>query len=104
MLDIYPVSLEVARLCGPIVTRIAEHDPDLARQLRRAVTSVPLNVAEGCGVYGGNRRLRFGTALGSVREVRAALDVAEALGYCERHSKLDASVHHVTAVLVKLVR
>ena len=40
-------------------------------------------LAEGSGNRGGNRRLRYRTALGSARETRAGLDVAEAFAYIE---------------------
>jgi len=46
--------------------------------------SVPLNLHEGAYSQGGNVRARFHNALGSAAEVRACLDVAEALGYVEQ--------------------
>lgn len=63
--------------------RVKRHDKNLAEQMRRAATSVALNLAEAQGVFGGSRRLRVETALGSAREVLAALRVADAFGYCE---------------------
>ena len=59
---------------------IAKADGNLARQLRRAATSMALNVAEGNGRKGRDRAHHFAIALGSTREVIAALDVAEAWG------------------------
>ncbi len=47
MLRIYGVILEVLRELSPVVAAIALHDKDLARQLRRASTSVALNCSEG---------------------------------------------------------
>ena len=52
MLRIYSVILEVLRGLRPVVAAIEVHDRDLARQLRRASTSVALN----CG--GGERDSR----------------------------------------------
>jgi four helix bundle protein len=83
MLRIYGVMLQVAREMKPLIGRIEGKDRDLARQMRRAVTSVVLNLGEGMGSSGGTRRERYRNALGSARETRAALDVAEALGYVE---------------------
>lgn len=81
------------------------HDRDLVRQLKRAAASVSLNIAEGLGTQGGNRELRFKTALGSAREVQACLDVAEAWGYLDPDSKAaQANVDHMIAMLFKLVR
>ena len=47
MLTIYPVTLLMARDAALAADRIGRRDPDLARQLRRAAASVPLNTAEG---------------------------------------------------------
>ncbi len=81
MLKIYPFIVETVGMLAPIVTRVSKHDPDLARQMRRAGSSIVLNTAEAVGVSGGNRRQRFQTALGSNQEIRACLDVAEAWRY-----------------------
>ena len=75
------LALQAVGLLPPILQRIERHDRDLSRQLRRAASSVVLNLAEGAGLRGGHRRERWGTALGSARECVAALQVAEALGY-----------------------
>jgi four helix bundle protein len=80
MLNIYPFILETITLLRPGVERVARADPDLGRQLRRALTSVPLNVAEGFYSQGRNRNARYFTALGSAREVLACFEVAEAMG------------------------
>lgn len=105
MLTIYKDTVAIARDAGVAARDIARHDNDLARQLRRAATSVCLNVAEGSGVQGGNRRQRYASALGSARETRACLDVAVALDYVkpldtEAWDRLDK----VIATLVKVSR
>jgi len=53
---------------------------NLARQLRRASSSVALNISGGSGSNGGTRRERYRNALGSARETGACLDVAMACG------------------------
>ena len=65
----------------PTVGSIRRHDRDLGEQLRRALSSVPLNIAEGNRSEGGHRLTRFSTAAGSCAEARAALQVAIAWGY-----------------------
>ncbi len=81
MLDIYKVALELARAVGVQGGRIAVHDKDLARQMRRSMASVVLNIAEGAGCGGGTRRQRYKDALGSAQETKAALELGEAMGY-----------------------
>jgi four helix bundle protein len=81
MLRIYSVILELVRDVGLLVRQLERRDADLARQCRRALTAVPLNVAEGMYSRGKNRPARYHTALGSLREVLACLEVAEALAY-----------------------
>jgi four helix bundle protein len=75
-LKVYLVSLDSVRLVRPLIAVVVREDPDLARQLRRALSSIPLNIAEGESALGRNQRLRFVTALGSAREARACLEVA----------------------------
>ena len=104
-LHVYTVSIELVRTLRPLIARIASKDPNLADQPRRALTSVPLNLSEGAYSLGRNERARFYTALASAAEVRACLEVAEALEYIER---LDARVHdlldRVIATLHRLSR
>src|SRR5258708_27497123 len=83
MLRIYETMMEVVGRLTPVAAEIEGHDRDLARQLRRAASSVALNVAEGSGSSGGTRRERYRNALGSARETGACLDVALACGYVE---------------------
>ena len=103
MLRIYETMIEVMRGLAPVVARIEAQDRDLARQLRRAASSVALNVSEGSGSSGGTRRERYRNALGSARETGACLDVALALGYLDG---VDAEVldalDKVRATLVKV--
>lgn len=75
-------ALTVAELARPLVEAIQRKDRDLASQVRRAVNSIALNVAEAHGAAGsGNSRLRFESALGSLYEARAGLRLALAWGY-----------------------
>jgi four helix bundle protein len=104
MLRIYEMMIDVMKGLRPVVTQIEEHDRDLARQLRRASSSVALNISEGSGSNGGTRRERYRNALGSARETGACLDVAMACGYVgEIDSTLLDRLDKVRAVLVKNV-
>ena len=104
MLNIYVVCQLLVRALMPVARTIREHNRDLANQLERALVSIPLNVAEGSGQRDGNRRQRYLTALGSAREVRAALETAISAGYVD---SVDAqaldSLDHIIATLVKVL-
>ncbi|MDC0743985.1 four helix bundle protein [Polyangium mundeleinium] len=104
MLRIYDVVLAMAGDAAGIAERIERRDSDLGRQLRRAMHSVALNVAEGAGNTAGHKRQRYQTALGSAREVLACVQVAQAMRYI---GAVDAQaldrMDHVIATLGRLV-
>jgi four helix bundle protein len=82
MLKIYPVIIEFIGSLRPLLAQIERRDRDLGRQLRRASSSVALNLAEGAYSRGELRTARYHSALGSMREVHACLEVARRLGMC----------------------
>ena len=102
MLRIYDDMLDAVRTMRPMLAAIEKRDPDLSRQLRRAASSVVLNLAEGSGSLGRVRTVRYRTALGSARETIACLRVAEAFGYV--HAMPAALVDAMNRVLGTLVR
>ena len=88
-------AIEVAELARPVVALVQRRDSDLASwffnhssasQLRRAISSIALNLAEARGNAGGNTRVRYESALGSLYEARAAVLLAVAWGYASRAS------------------
>jgi four helix bundle protein len=104
MLRIYFDAVETCRDVAVVAKAIERSDGDLARQLRRAATSVVLNIAEGSGSAGGNRRQRHHSALGSAREVVACFDAAEAMAYvgpieARTRNRLDVIMGTLTNVL-----
>src|SRR6478735_7755874 len=103
MLRIYRVLLELVRSVAPLLRQLERCDPDLARQCRRALSSAPLNVAEGSYSRKGNRKARYHTALGSLREALACFEVGAALGYLpEVDLVLRGRFDHVLGTLVRL--
>jgi four helix bundle protein len=105
MLRIYDVMIEVLRGLVPVATAIERSDKDLARQLRRASSSVALNISEASGSSGGTRKERYRNALGSARETGACLDVALACGYVVGiDAVLLDRLNRVRATLVKVAR
>ena len=104
MLRIYPVILEVLKELQPLVRRIELKDRDLGRQLRRCSSSIALNVAEGMYSRGGNRNVRYHSALASARETLACLEVASTCSYVASvNPALLAQLHRVIGTLVRLV-
>ena len=101
---VYEQSMKVVRMVAGVAEAVGRHDRDLVSQLKRAASSVPLNIAEGLGNKGGNRELRFHTALGSAREVAACVDVAVAWGYVDRNAEVVDAVNHLVRMLCNLVR
>ena len=103
MLRIYPILLELVRSIGPLIRELERRDQDLARQCRRALSSAPLNLAEGSYSRGKNRAARYHTALSSLREVLACFEVAAALGYMpDVAPELRSRFDHVLGTLVRL--
>lgn len=78
----------------------------LTSQLRRASTSIPTNIAEGCGKYS---QLDFANylqiALGSSNEVEYLILLSHELGYLndDSYKTLDIQVNEVKAMLISLV-
>jgi len=104
MFRVYEEVLQVVRDMRGVLVDIERKDADLARQMRRAAASVALNIAEANGSRGGNRRVRFTTALGSMRETLAGLQVAGAFGYVEVAEELPRKIDRICAALYSLAR
>jgi four helix bundle protein len=103
MLRIHDVMLDAITTMRPMVGAIERHDRDLASQLKRAASSVVLNLAEGSGSFGGVRTQRYRTALGSAREMMSCLLVAERFGYVEVvPGALVAQMNRVIGTLVRV--
>jgi four helix bundle protein len=104
VLKIYGVILDVVGRLRSVVREIERKDPDLARQMRRAMCSVALNVAEGMGSGGRNRGARYHTALGSMQETMACVEVGQALGYVRAvDAELLDQMRRIIGTLVRLV-
>ena len=72
--------------------------------MRRAASSVALNVSEGMYSRGRNRGARYPSAMGSMRETLSCIEVALALGYVnEVDPGLLGRIDHVMGTLFKLV-
>jgi four helix bundle protein len=105
MLRIYDDAIEMLGGLRSMIGAIDRRDADLARQLRRAASSVALNIAEGSYARGRNRVALYQVALGSAKETRACLDVARALRYVDEvDSAILAKLNVICGVLFRLTR
>ena len=92
----FDVSLEMIEAVKPAIQRVAKKDRALANQMRRAASSVPLNISEGSQRFGRDRQHHYRIAAGSARELRAALRVAQLWDYVG-----DSVVESVDGILDK---
>lgn len=105
MLRIYDVALGLVREIAGVARDIERKDADLARQLRRAMSSVTLNLAEGSGQRGARRGNHYAMALGSAREALAALRTAAAWGHVpEPGAEVLERFDHLIATLYRVSR
>jgi len=101
MLRIYTDILAVIPQLVPVLDAIEQKDPDLARQGRRALTSMP-HTAEGSYSRGRNRGARSHTAAGSARELIAVIETSVAFGHIKPlDARLMDTLFRIVAVLFK---
>jgi four helix bundle protein len=106
-LDVYRCSIEFLALCHQLASGFPRGHAALADQLRRAATSVPLNIAESQGrVPDADKARTYAIARGFAMECAAVLDVCRALGLIEdsRYQRGSELVERMVAMLTKLCR
>jgi four helix bundle protein len=106
-LEVYRRAVELVGVVEEAVRSVPPSHSGIAGQLRRAVSSVVLNIAEGASEYSRKEKTRFYRfARRSVAEVRAGFDVMVATGVLkpERLRQLDDLAGQVSRMLHALVR
>ena len=86
----YELALHLISAVEGSIDRIGRRDADLARQIRRAASGVPLQIAEGNRRRGKDRLHLFRTAAGSADEVQSSLQVAMRWHYVDAASVTEA--------------
>ena len=79
-LDVYQRSVDFLEITKRLIDTVPRGNSDLVDQLRRAATSILLNIAEGSGKPNpADRRRFYMIARGSAMECGAALDACKVL-------------------------
>ena len=96
------LSVKVIELLRPVVGIVRREDPDLARQIRRAASSVAQNLGEGSERAGRDRGHHFRIAAGSHRELMVSLRVAGAWGAVGDLGEIPELLDRLGAILFRL--
>ena len=93
-LDVYKESKVLVEMVYTLLRKFPKEEQyALCDQIRRAVISVPSNIAEGLGRYSNKEQVHFmEIAYGSIREVDCQLDIACDLGYITPVDLTDVAV------------
>ena len=72
----------------------------LTSQIRRAVVSIPSNIAEGCGRNSDKELIRFcWISMGSLSEVETQLIIARELGFVNDTAELEQDIRNIRKIL-----
>jgi four helix bundle protein len=105
-LDAYAVAREALVLGESIARELPRGHATLADQLRRALMSAFLGIAEAASRSGADRLARFRCARGEASEAAAALDAVQVLGLApaERVEPVVALLGRLYAMLTRLAK
>jgi four helix bundle protein len=106
-LDVYQTALQFVILADDTAAAMARGRSYLADQLRRASTSITLNIAEGAGEFSPRDKSRFyRIARRSAAECAAILDLCNHLNLTEERIMEDGRelLHRIVAMLTRLAQ
>ena len=105
-LIVWQKAMELTKMVYALIRRFpVEERYALGDQLRRAVVSIPSNIAEGNGRAGNKDYAHFlAIARGSLYETITQLELAKELGYIESYDGVEAVADEVSRMLTSMVR
>ena len=105
-LDVYKVAKELVQQVYVLLKEYpSEEKYALCDQIRRAVISVPANIAEGMGRTSKKEQKHFlEIAYGSLMEVQCLLDISTDLGYIstDSYNSINTPIFRVATMINKL--
>jgi len=106
-MEVYNLTIDFIALADEVVNGLPRGRAYLADQLRRACSSIALNIAEGAGEFAGDEKARFyRMAKRSATECAAVLDVCRRLDLANG-KQLDAGRNlllRIVSMLIQLIR
>ena len=106
-LDVYRCSVEFFAFAFELASGVARGNAAIVDQLKRAATSIPLNIAEAAGRTGSADAARtYAIARGSAMECAAVLDALNTVKLVDsaRHRRGIELLERIVAMLTKLCR
>ena len=106
-LDVYRAAIDFVILVDQVVETFPKGRAYLADQLRRAGSSVPLNIAEGAGEFSGNEKIRFyRIAKRSATECASIFDVCRSLNLIQEtlYSRARELLIRIVSMLIKMAK
>jgi len=106
-LDVYQIALEFTVQAEHLMATLPPGQGDRCDQLRRAGTSIVLNIAEGAGEFSKQEKARFyRMAKRSATECAGVIDIFRVLGLGEqRHREVGRSMLlRIVSMLIRLIR
>ena len=107
-LEVYKKSYETALKLHRMTLEFPKHELyELGSQMRRAATSIPLNIAEGYGRKSSAADFKafLRIALGSCNEVMVLIEMIKDLGYLENNvfQELSETYDHIARQIYRLL-
>ena len=105
-LEVWQKSMDLAVNVYAMIKNLPEEEQHvLSDQIRRAVISIPSNIAEGCSRFSDKDTLNFlGIALGSISELETQLIISKNIGYIDNIEELETMNETVKKLLLGLIR